>query len=159
MMTLEQLNALQTWTWAMVRSEVHQTAVSFRDRDHARQKVLDAFGFGKEPAPDRYATPGIKEAQHAALYALLNKGVPAFPIGCSKLAAHLMDIWPEMKAIMEPEEDATRPSPEELDAWGDKIREEGLAGGSLAICKSCGGTFLVATGHDCPGIERRTPCA
>lgn len=55
---------------------------------------------------------------------------------------------------------ATRPAqdtPEAANAWGDKIRAEGLANGSLATCKSCGRTFAIAVGHDCPGLGAATP--
>jgi hypothetical protein len=133
-MTREQLKVLQAWVEAVARFDTNLTAVTLRERDAAFEAVLAALNPPASPAPDRYAAPGPKEAQHAALYALLNKGVPASPIGCSKLATHLMDIWPQLKAIMEP--DPSR----------------------LAICKSCTQTILLDEPHICPGIRYTKPC-
>lgn len=179
--------------------------------------------------------PGIDEAKRRAVYELLNRGIPLTIQG---LTVHLMQVWSQLKNIMEANPDqreivrnqaalaliraahppvengvwkicqhcsslnlnwrekciycrntfppaeplpqpgrrdglppcgechlnpgetcnicgATRPAqdtPEAANAWGDKIRAEGLAGGSLATCKSCGKTFAIAVGHDCTGL-------
>jgi hypothetical protein len=43
------------------------------------------------------------DAKHAAIYKVLNRGIPAYSI--ADTAHHLMTLWLELKAIMEPDTD------------------------------------------------------
>lgn len=117
MMTDKQLRALMEWMWAILRGSAN---LEKRAMYEAFGFVEDADGWPTVPThpqtlpPANLATSDPEghrqaiadadyDAKHAAIHALLLRNDPAVPMLETE---EIMRLWPELKAIMEPNNDA-----------------------------------------------------
>lgn len=135
MMTDKQLRALMEWMWAILRGSANlekramyeafgfvedadgwptvpthpQTLppATIRARDYDEAQDIATWGIPpatSDPEGHQQAiTDADYDAKHAAIHALLLRNDPAVPMLETE---EIMRLWPELKAIMEPNNDA-----------------------------------------------------